>query len=68
MATEPVLKTVECNSLGGSTPPPSANITATAVMENGRIIGAGNLADNAHTEAMSEIYARATAEHKDEGL
>lgn len=23
MATEPVLKTVECKSLGGSTPPPS---------------------------------------------
>lgn len=23
MVTEPVLKTVECNSLGGSTPPPS---------------------------------------------
>jgi S-adenosylmethionine decarboxylase len=23
LATEPVLKTVECNSLGGSTPPPS---------------------------------------------
>ena len=39
----------------GSNPRISTNIAATAAMENGGIIGAGNLADNAHTEDILKL-------------